>query len=42
MQPTRPEQKTNGLNEASGEKYEGNVEKEFTRFAAKNGCRSRN
>ena len=35
-------QKTNSPNEASGEKYEWKVEKEFTSFCCKNGSRSRN
>ena len=35
MQPTRPMQKTNSPNEASGEKYDGKVEKEFTSFCCK-------
>ena len=42
MQPTWPGQKTNSQNEASGENYEGKIEKEFTSFCCKNGCRSRN
>ena len=39
MHPTRPGQKTNSPNEASGEKYEGKVEKEVTSFWCKNSCR---
>ena len=42
MQPTMPGQKTNSPNEESGEKYEGKIEKEFSSFCCKNGCRSRN
>ena len=38
----RPRQKTNSPNVASVEKYEGNVEKEFTFFCFKNGFRSKN
>ena len=42
MQPTRAGKKTNSPNEASFEKYKVKVEKEFTSFCWKNGCRSRN
>ena len=42
MQLTRPEQKTNSPNKASGEKSEEKVEKEFASFCCKNSCRSRN
>ena len=37
MQPARPGQKAKSPNEASGEKYEGKVKKEFTSFCCKNG-----